>query len=102
MLSGWSVLPVPPPEATEKYLIAVFNAPLLVSAGNGMLETCRVGGVTGNGNAYVFELHYSNAFGNVVCTVALNSRHGDRWNKRASSNNLYAFGVRIKLGFDSR
>ena len=38
-----------------------------------MLESCRVGGVAGDGYANIFKLHDSNAFGNVVSAVALNS-----------------------------
>ena len=51
---------------------AVFNAPFLIGACNRMLEAGRVGGVAGNGNPYLFKLHYSNALGNVIRTVALN------------------------------
>ena len=50
----------------------VFNAPFLISACNRVLEAGRVGGVAGNGNAYLFKLHYSNALGNIIRTVALN------------------------------
>ena len=37
-------------------LNAVFNAQLLVSACNGVLESCGVGGVSGDGNANVLKL----------------------------------------------
>ena len=38
--------------------LAVLDAPLLISAGNGMLESGRVSGVTGDGNAHVLELQH--------------------------------------------
>jgi len=52
-------------------LLAVLPAPLLVGAGNRMLESGGVGGVTGDGNVHAFLLHDSNAFENVVGAVAL-------------------------------
>ena len=39
-----------------------------------MLESRRIGGVTGDGNTHVFQFHYGYAFGNVVRAVALNVR----------------------------
>ena len=53
-------------------LLAVFKCPLLVGTCNGVLESGRVGGVTGDGNVNTFVTENCNAFENVVCTVALN------------------------------
>ncbi len=52
-------------------LLAVLDGPLLVGAGNQMLEADGVGGVTGDGALHVLHLHDGNAFHNVVSTVAL-------------------------------
>ena len=52
-------------------LLAVLDGPLLVGAGNQMLEADGVGGVAGDGALNVLLLHNSNAFHNVVCAVAL-------------------------------
>ena len=71
MLSGCRVRPVPPPDATEKYFLPCFDSLLLVSTCYRMLESGRVGGVTGNGNVYVLLPHDSNTFGNVVSAVAV-------------------------------
>ena len=45
----------------------------LVCTCNRMLETCRVGRVTGDGNTYVLVMHDCNTFLNVICTVAFYS-----------------------------
>ena len=60
--------------SNREIVYTVFNAPFLVCACNRVLEARGVGGVTGNGNAYLFKLHYSNALRNVICAVAFNSR----------------------------
>ena len=44
---------------------------LFVSSGNGVLETGRVGRVTGDGNIYVFFPHDSDAFAYIVGSVAV-------------------------------
>ena len=54
-------------------LLAVLDGPLLVGAGNQMLEADGVGGVAGDGALNVLLLHNGNAFHNVVSAVALNS-----------------------------
>ena len=46
--------------------LAVLDAPLLVGAGNGMLESGRVSGVTGDGNTDVLELQHLSYF--FLCT----------------------------------
>src|SRR5699024_904312 len=51
-------------------LLALLNALFLVSAGNGMLETGRVGGVTGDGDIHALVVHDCNAFADVVSAVA--------------------------------
>ena len=53
-------------------LLAVLDGPLLVGAGNQVLEAGGVGGVTGDGNLHAFLLHDGNAFQHVVGAVALN------------------------------
>ena len=57
--------------SNREVLLALFDAFLLVSTSYRMLETCRVGGVTSDGNVYAFLPHDCNAFGNVICTVAV-------------------------------
>ena len=78
-------------------LHAVLNAPLLVCAGNGMLESGGVGGVTGNRNADVLQLHDRNALGNVVRTVALDCRAGTV-RERLGLHDLDRLGVGVELG----
>ena len=51
---------------------AVFYAPFFIGAGDGVLESCRVGRVAGDRNADVLKLHYGHALGDVVGAVALN------------------------------
>ena len=51
MLSGCSVRPVPPPEATEKPL-TLLDAFLLIGTGHGVLEAGGVGGVAGDGHIH--------------------------------------------------
>ena len=80
-------------------LDAVFDTPLLVGARNGVLEACRVGGVAGDGNAHVFELHDGNAFRNVIRAVAANIRTGTV-GECLFGNYLDGFGIRIEFGFD--
>ena len=78
---------------------AVLVAPLLVSACNGVLEAGRIGGVTGDGNANVFLTHDSNAFRNVVGTVALNLSAGTVGEGNFSYNGNF-LGSGVKLGFN--
>ena len=52
-------------------LLALLDALLLVGTCNGVLESGRVGGVTGDGNVNTFVTEDRNAFENVVCAVAL-------------------------------
>ena len=54
-------------------LLALLDALLLVSAGNGVLEASGVGGVTGNGNVNTLEVHDGNTLTDVVTAVAVNS-----------------------------
>ena len=53
-------------------LLACFQSLLLVSTSYGMLESGRVGRVTGDGYVYVLLPHDSYAFGNAVSAVAVN------------------------------
>ena len=64
-----------------------------------MLESGGVGGVTGDGNAYVFLSHDSNAFRYAIGAVALNlcSVTGG---VNGFLNDLYFLGVGIKLGLN--
>ncbi len=62
-----------------------------------MLETGGVGGVTGDGNADLFEFHDSNAFRNVIGTVATNGSTC-ALGVRNFFHDLYGFGVRIEFG----
>ena len=79
-------------------LLAVFDAPFLICAGNGMLETCRVCGVTRDGNAYILKSHDSNAFGNVICAIALDSRAGTLGIRRLGNDfNSLRIGVEFRL-----
>lgn len=73
MLSGCSVRPVPPPEATEKYFFAVLNSPFFISTCHRMLETSGVGGVAGNRNIYTFMAHNCNTFVYIICSIAFYS-----------------------------
>ncbi len=73
----------------------VFLAPLLVGTCNGVLESGGVGGVTGDGNAYVLKLHDSNALGNVVGAIALNVSAGTLGECLLFENGN-SLGVRIK------
>ena len=50
--------------------LAVFGRPFLVSACNDMLESCRVGRVSRDGNVNSFKFHDRNAFVRVVRAVA--------------------------------
>ena len=53
-------------------LLALLGAFLLVGSRNGMLESGRVGGVTGDGNVNTLLVHDCNAFADVVSAVAAN------------------------------
>ena len=55
---------------------AVFDTPFFIGAGNGMLEAGGVGGVAGDGNTHILQLHDGHAFRHVVCAVALDGRAG--------------------------
>ncbi len=78
-------------------LEAVLNAPLLVGACNGMLEACRVGGVSGDGYADLLKLHDRNALGNVIGAVAADSRTGTV-GVSGLADDLDFLGVGIELG----
>jgi hypothetical protein len=52
---------------------ALFQGFLFIGAGNRVLETGRVGRVSGDGNMYPFVMHDGNAFLHVVAAVAVNS-----------------------------
>ena len=80
---------------------AVLLAPLLVGAGNGVLEAGGVGGVTGDGNANVLQLHDSNALGNVVGAVALNVCTGTL-GVSLLVNDLDFLGEGIELGVEAQ
>ena len=64
-----------------------------------MLETGRVGGVTGDGNFNTLSLHDSNAFQNVVSAVALNSS-ALAVRVRDGLNNLQFAGLEVVIGLD--
>ena len=51
--------------------LSSFYALFLVGTSYRMLETGRVGGVSGDGNIYVLSPHDRNAFANIVCTIAV-------------------------------
>ncbi len=70
MLSGCSVRPVPPPEATEKILLALLDAFFFVGAGDRVLEAGRVGRVAGDRNVDAFQVHDRDAFADIVGAVA--------------------------------
>ena len=53
-------------------LLALLYTFLLVGTCNRMLESGRVGGVTGNGNVYALFPHDCNTFCYVICAVAVN------------------------------
>ena len=57
--------------SNREVLLSGFDALLLIGAGYRMLETGRVGGVTGDGNVNVLFPHDGNAFLNIVSTVAV-------------------------------
>ena len=54
----------------REVLLAVLDGPLLVGAGNQMLEADGVGGVAGDGALHVLLLHDGNAFHNIVIKTA--------------------------------
>ena len=58
--------------SNREVLLALLVALFLVSAGNRMLEACRVSRVTCDRNVYALFMHNSNALANVVSTVAAN------------------------------
>ena len=78
-------------------LLAVLDSPLLVGAGNQMLEAGGVGGVTGDGNLNSLSLHDGNAFQNVVGAVALNSS-ALAVGESLLANNLQLAGLEIVIG----
>ena len=78
---------------------AVFDAPFLIGAGDGMLEAGGVGGVAGDGNADLLQLHDGDAFGNVVRAVALDVRTG-AVGVGLLADDLDFLGVGVKLGLD--
>ena len=51
-------------------LLALLDAFLLVGTGDRMLETGRVGGVTGDGDINALEVHYCDALAHIVTAVA--------------------------------
>ena len=78
-------------------LLACFQSLLLVSTGYGMLESGRIGRVTGDGYVYVLLPHDSYTFGNAVSAVAVNLST----KSLRVSNSLYlgnGIGVRIIRG----
>ena len=64
-----------------------------------MLESCRVGGVAGDGDADVLLLHDGNAFRNVVCAVAADVCAGSLGIRNALDFGDF-FGVGIELGLN--
>ena len=78
-------------------VLAVLDAPFLVGAGYGVLEPCRVGGVSGDGNADILKLHYRNAFRYVVRAVAVDSRAG-AVRECLLLGDLYGLGIGIEFG----
>ena len=83
----------------REVLDAVFIAPFLVGAGDRVLESRRVGGVAGDGNADVFELHDGHALGNVVRAVALDVR-SRTVGVGLLIHDLYLLGEGVELGLD--
>ena len=76
---------------------AVLNAPLFVGAGNGVLESGGVGGVTGDGNADLLQLHDGNAFRYVVSAVAADLC-ASAVRERDLADDLDRLGVGIEFG----
>ena len=79
-------------------LLALLDALLLVSAGNGMLETGGVGGVTGDGNVHALLVHDSDAFADVVGAVAAYICPLGRRSSLYFLTTLQFAGVVVKLG----
>ena len=72
MLSGMQSTACTAAGSYGEVLLALLDAFLLVSTCYWMLESGRVGGVTGDGNVYALFPHDCNAFCYVVCAVAVN------------------------------
>ena len=58
--------------SNREIFLSGFESFLLVCSCNRMLESCRVGGVSGDGNVYVLFPEDGNAFLYVICPVAVN------------------------------
>ena len=64
-----------------------------------MLESGRIGGVSGDGNVYVFLPHDGNAFGNGICAVAVHLSTKSL-GIRLALDFLNGVGVGVILGFN--
>ncbi len=78
---------------------AVLVAPLLIGAGDGMLEAGGVGGVTGDGDADILQLHDGHALGDIIRAIATDIGTG------ALGEGLFlddrdGLGIGIKGGLD--
>ena len=80
-------------------LLALKDALFLVSARDRMLETGRVGGVTGDGDTDVLEVHDGNAFDDVVSAVALDGS-ADTVRIRSFGDDVDFAGEVVHLGLN--
>ena len=82
-------------------LLAVLDAPLLVGAGDGMLEARRVRGVARDRDADVLELHDRDAFRDVVRAVAVDGR-ARALRERLLRDDLDLLGLVVERRLDVR
>ena len=79
--------------------LALLDTFLLISTCNGMLESGRVGGVTGNRYIHAFLMHDRNTFGYIIRAVAVNLR--TKACAVGFAENLFHFScIIIHLGLD--
>ena len=76
------------------------NALLLICTGNGVLETCRVGGVTGDGDIHVLVPQDSDALADIVSAIALNLQTSRVVAIRNLLDNVELAGVVVELCLD--
>ncbi|GFI57166.1 hypothetical protein IMSAG025_00597 [Muribaculaceae bacterium] len=76
--------------------LSLFVTFFFVCTCNRMLESCRVGGVTCNGNVNTLFMHNSNAFAYIVCAIAVYFCTKP-FRIRFSENFFYCICIRIIL-----
>ena len=76
------------------------NALFLIGTGNGVLETCRIGGVTSDGNIHVLVPQDSNALADIVSAIALYLQTGRVVAVRDLLDNVQLAGVVVELCLD--